>query len=165
MYGFKAYVFNGKKTAGKAYETLEEHTPVYPWIQEAAVVSKNKLGFTRVYSTWAQDDTAVGVGTGVGVMTGALLGALLGPAGAAAGAAMGGSVGALSSAAGEIALSDPRLEDFAVSLANDTSALILVGERASILDFTSAVAPFGGKIIETNLNEKDVKALKQLAKK
>ena len=116
MYGFKAYVFNGKKTAGKAYETLEEHTPVYPWIQEAAVVSKNKLGFTRVYSTWAQDDTAVGVGTGVGVMTGALLGALLGPAGAAGGAVMGGSVGAMSSAAGEIDLERPavgRLRGFA----------------------------------------------------
>jgi len=165
MYGFKAFVFNGKKTAGKAYDTLEEHMPVYAWIDDAAVVSKNKLGFTRVYSTWAQDDTAVGVGTGVGVMTGALLGALLGPAGAAAGAAMGGSVGALSSAAGEIALSDPRLDDFAASLAKDTSALILVGEKPSILDFTSAVEPFGGKVIETNLNEKDVKALRKSLKK
>ena len=165
MYGFKAYVFDGKKTAGKAYDALEEHKPIYPWIDDAAVVSKNKLGFTRVHSTWAQDDTAVGVGTGLGVMTGALLGALLGPGAAAAGAAVGGSVGAVSGVAGESVLSDPRLDDFAASLAKDTSALILVGERASILDFTSAVQPFGGKIIETNLNEKDVKALKQLIKK
>jgi uncharacterized membrane protein len=165
MYGFKAFVFNGKKTASKAYDALEEHKPVYPWIDDAAVVSKNKLGFTRVHSTWAQDDTAVGVGTGLGVMTGALLGAILGPGAAAAGAAVGGSVGAVSSAVGESVLSDPRLDDFAASLANDTSALILVGERASILDFTSAVAPYGGKIIETNLNEKDVKALRQLVKK
>jgi uncharacterized membrane protein len=165
MYGFKAYVFKGKKTAGKAYDALEEHKPIYPWIDDAAVVSKNKLGFTRVHSTWAQDDTAVGVGTGLGVVTGALLGALLGPGAAAAGAAVGGSVGAVSGAVGESILSDPRLDDFAASLANDTSALILVGERASILDFTSAVEPFGGKVIETNLNEKDVKALKQLLKK
>ncbi len=165
MYGFKAFVFNGKKTASKAYDTLEEHMPVYPWIDDAAVVSKNKLGFTRVYSTWAQDDTAVGVGTGLGVVTGALLGAILGPGVAAAGAAVGGSVGAVSGAVGESVLSDPRLDDFAASLAKDTSALILVGERASILDFTSAVAPYGGKIIETNLDEKDVKALRKSLKK
>ena len=165
MYGFKAFVFDGKKTAGKAYDALEDHKPIYPWIYDAAVVSKNKLGFTRVHSTWAQDDTAVGVGTGLGVMTGALLGAILGPAGAAAGAAVGGSVGVVSSAVGESVLSDPRLDDFAASLKDDTSALILVGERASLLDFTSAVAPFGGKVIETNLNEKDVKALKRFLKK
>ncbi len=165
MYGFKAYVFNGKKTAGKAYDTLEDHMPVYPWINDAAVVSKNKLGFTRIHSTWAQDDNAVGAGTGFGVVTGALLGALLGPAGAAGGAVMGGSMGAVTGAAGEVALADPRLDDFAASLAKDTSALILVGERASILDFTSAVQPFGGKIIETNLDEKDVKALRKSLKK
>ena len=165
MYGFKAFVFNGKKTASKAYDALEEHKPVYPWIYDAAVVSKNKLGFTRVHSTWAQDDTAVGVGTGLGAMTGALLGAILGPGAAAAGAAVGGSMGAVSTAVGESVLSDTRLDDFAASLDKDTSALILVGERASILDFTSAVEPYGGKIIETNLNEKEVKALKQLLKK
>jgi uncharacterized membrane protein len=165
MYGFKAFVFKGRKTASKAYDALEEHEPIYAWIDDAAVVSKNKLGFTRVHSTWAQDDTAVGVGTGLGAVTGALLGALLGPGAAAAGAAMGGSVGAVTGAVGQGVLSDPRLDDFAASLDRDTSALILVGERDTILDFTSAVAPFGGKIIETNLNEKDVKALKQLLKK
>ena len=93
MYGFKAFVFNGKKTASKAFDTLEDHTPVYAWIDDAAVVSKNKLGFTRIHSTWAQDDSSVGAGTGFGVVTGALLGSLLGPGGAAAGAAMGGVSG------------------------------------------------------------------------
>ena len=29
MYGFKAFVFNGKKTAGNAFGTLED-MPVYP---------------------------------------------------------------------------------------------------------------------------------------
>jgi uncharacterized membrane protein len=165
MYGFKAYVFNGKKTASRAFDTLEDHMPVYPWIDDAAVVSKNKLGLTRIHSTWAQDDDAVGVGTGLGVVTGALVGALVGPAGAAAGAAMGGSMGALTGAASEVALDDPRLNDFAASLAKDTSALILVGEKASILDFTSAVEPFGGKVIETNLDDKDIKALRKAIKK
>ena len=164
MYGFKAFVFKGKKTAGKAFDALEDHLPVYPWIDDAAVVSRSKLGFIRIHSTWAQDDTAVGVGTGVGALTGALLGVLLGPGGAMAGAAMGGSVGALFGVGDEIAFDDPRLDDFANSLAKDTSALILVGEKASLLDFTSAVEPFGGKVIETNLDDKDIKALKKALK-
>ena len=40
MYGFKAFVFNGKKTASKALDTLEDHTPLYAWIDDTAVVSK-----------------------------------------------------------------------------------------------------------------------------
>jgi len=165
MYGFKAFVFNGKRTAGKALDTLEDHMPVYPWIDDAAVVSRSKLGFTRIHSTWAQDDSAIGVGTGVGAVTGGLLGMLLGPGGALAGAAAGGSVGAMLGVGDEIAFDDPRLDDFANSLAKDTSALILVGEKASIADFTSAVQPFGGKVIETNLDDKDIAALKKALKK
>ena len=165
MYGFKAFVFNGSKTAGKAYDTLSDHMPVYPWIDDAAVVSRNKFGITRIHSTWAQDDSAVGVGTGVGALTGALLGMLVGPAGALAGAAAGGSMGAMFGVGSEIAFDDPRLDDFAASLVKDTSALILVGEQATIADFTSAVVPFGGKIIETNLDDNDIKKLKNALKK
>lgn len=164
MYGFKAFVFKGKKTAGKAFDTLEEHMPVYPWIEDAAVVSRSKLGVIRIHSTWAQDDSAVGVGAGFGAVTGALLGVLLGPGGVLAGAAMGGSMGAMFGGASEIVFEDPRLEEFAASLAKDTSALILVGEKVSIADFTSAVTPFGGKVIETNLNDDDVKALRKALK-
>ena len=164
MYGFKAFVFNGKKTAGKAFGTLEDHAPVYPWIDDAAVVSRSKLGIVRIHSTWAQDDTAVGVGTGYGALTGALLGTLLGPGGALAGAAMGGSMGALFGVADEAIFDDPRLDDFASSLAKDTSALVLVGEAPALTDFTSAVMPFGGKIIETNLDDKDVASIKKALK-
>ncbi|HTY40448.1 MAG TPA: DUF1269 domain-containing protein [Thermoanaerobaculia bacterium] len=164
MYGFKAFVFNGKKTAGKAFDTLEDHAPVYPWIDDAAVVSRSKFGIVRIHSTWAQDDTAVGVGTGYGALTGALLGTLLGPGGALAGAAMGGSMGALFGVADEVAFDDPRLDEFASSLAKDTSALVLVAETPALADFTLAVQPFGGKIIETNLDDKDVAAIKKALK-
>jgi uncharacterized membrane protein len=161
MYGFKAFVFNGKKTAAKALDTLEDHMPVYPWIEDAAVVSRSKLGIIRIHSTWAQDDSAIGIGRGFGALTGALLGVLMGPGGALAGAAMGGSMGALFGITDEIAFDDPKLDDFASSLAKDTSALILVGEKVTLADFTSAVEPFGGKVIETDLDEKDIKALKK----
>jgi uncharacterized membrane protein len=164
MYGFKAFVFNGKKTAGKAFDTLEDHMPVYTWIDDAAVVSRSKFGIVRIHSTWAQDDSAVGVGTGIGAVTGGLLGVLLGPGGALAGAAVGGSMGALLGVADEVTFDDPRLDDFAASLVKDSSALILVGEAPAIADFTSAVAPFGGKVIETNLDEKDVKTLRKALK-
>jgi uncharacterized membrane protein len=165
VYRFKAFVFKGKKTAGKAFDTLEDHVPVYPWIDDAAVVSRSKLGIIRIHSTWAQDDSVVGASTGFGALTGALLGVLLGPGGALAGAAMGGSVGALIGLGDEIAFDDPRLDDFAASLERDTSALILVGEAITLADFTSAVEPFGGKVIETDLNENDIKALQKAIKK
>ena len=165
MYVFKAFVFNGKKTAGKALDTLEDRVPVYPWIEDAAVVSRSKLGITRIHSTWAQDDSAVGAGAGLGAVTGAVLGVLAGPGGALAGAAVGGSMGAMFGIGDEIAFDDPRLDDFAASLAKDTSALVLVGEKATIADFTSAVTPFGGKIIETNLDDKDVATLRKALKK
>jgi uncharacterized membrane protein len=165
MYGFKAFVFDGKKTARKAFDTLEDYTPVYGWVEDVAEVSCNKHGSIRVHSTWAQDDSAVGAGAGFGAVTGGMLGLMLGPGGALAGAAVGGSLGAMFGAADEIAFDDPALDDFAASLANDTSALVLVGEEATLADYVSAVEPFGGKLVETNLNEDDVKALKKALKK
>jgi uncharacterized membrane protein len=56
---------------------------------------------------------------------------------------------------------DPKLDEFAQALDKDTSALILVGEEANLANFKSAVMPFGGKIIETDLDENDIKALKK----
>jgi len=165
MYGFKAIIFDGKKTARKALDTLEDRDIDYVWIDDVAEVSKSKHGSIRVHSTWAQDDSEVGAGAGFGAITGGLLGMLFGPGGALAGAAVGGSLGALIGATDEIAFDDPRLDDFAVALNDDTSALVLVGEEATLADFVSAVEPFGGKIIETNLDEDDIKALRKALRK
>lgn len=128
MYGFRAFVFDGTKTASKALDTLEDYTPVYAWIDDVALITKSKHGSIRVHSTWAQDDSAVGAGTGFGALTGGMIGMLFGPAGALAGAAMGGSMGFLFGASADMAFDDPRLDDFADSLVNNTSALILVGD-------------------------------------
>ena len=43
MYGFKAFLFDGKKTAGKAFDTLEDYTPTYVWIDDVAVISRTAL--------------------------------------------------------------------------------------------------------------------------
>ena len=165
MNGFRAFVFDGKKTARKAFDTLEDYTPTYEWIDDVAEMSRSKNGSIRVHSTWAQDDGEVGAGTGFGAVTGGLIGLLLGPGGALAGAAVGGSLGAMFGAADEIAFDDPRLDDFAAALDYDTSALVLVGDETTLADFVSAVEPYGGKIIETDLNEDDIKALKKALKK
>lgn len=165
MYGFEAVIFNGKRTAGKALETLEDRGgPPIGWINDVAVVSRNKLGFVSIHSTWAQDDSAVGAGAAWGIVTGALLGMLAGPGGALAGAAAGGSMGALIGIGSEVAFDDPRLDDFASSLAKDTSALVLVGEKPTIADFGSIVEPLGGKVVKTDLDEKDVKAIRKALK-
>lgn len=160
MYGFKAVKFEGKRTARKALNTLEDYTPSYAWIDDVAVVSRNHLGFLSIHSTWSADGE-LGEETGWGLITGALVGLLFGPAGAAAGAAMGGSFGAMLGAVEELSFDDPVLSDFASSLDRDTSALILVGEKASIEDFASAVDPLGGTIVSTDIDEKDIKALRK----
>jgi uncharacterized membrane protein len=164
MYGFEAVVFDGKRTARKALDTLEDHAPAYGWIDDVAVVARNKLGFVSIYSTWAQDDRAVGAGAGWGMVTGALLGLMAGPGGALAGAAAGGSMGALMGVGTEVALDDPRLDTFAQALERDTSALILVGEKPTIVDFGSIVEPLGGKIVKSDLDENDVNAIRKALK-
>ena len=164
MYGFKAFTFDGKKTASKALHTLEDQTPDYVWIDDVAVVSRSKHGSIRVHSTWAQDDSAVGAGAGLGAVTGGLIGAMLGPGGALAGAAVGGSLGASFGALGDAAVEDPKLDDFAASLVDDTSALVLVGEETTLADFVTVVEPYGGKIVETDLDEDDVKAIRKALK-
>ena len=134
------------------------------WIDDVAVVSRRKHGPMRIHSTWAQDDSDVGAGAGFGAVTGGLLGLLLGPGGALAGAAVGGSMGAMFGAAADVAIEDPKLDDFAAALDKDTSALILVGEEVTLADFGSVFEPYGGKIIDTNLNEDDVKAIRKKLK-
>lgn len=161
MYGFVAAVFDGKRTAQKALDTLEDYSPSYVWVEDVAVVSRGKLGATHIHSTWAQDDSDVAAGGGWGLVTGGLLGCLLGPGGAMAGAALGGSLGAMSGAAEELAFDDPKLDDFTEALVKDTSALILVGEKPTLADYASAVEPLGGRIIQSDLTADDIKALRK----
>jgi uncharacterized membrane protein len=98
------------------------------------------------------------------MIAGALLGLIAGPGGALAGAATGGSLGALMGVGSEVVLDDPRLDAFAQALDKDTSALILVGEKPTIADFGAIVEPLGGKVVKTDLNEKDVDAIRKALK-
>jgi len=164
MIGFKAFTFKGRKTAAKAFDELEEYTPVYAWIDDVAEVSCSKHGYLRVHSTWAQDESG-SAGLGWGAFTGGLIGLMAGPGGALAGAALGGSLGGLFGMTADIALDDPALDDFAASLEKDTSALVLVGEESTLADFGAALEPFGGEVIDTNLDEKDIEALRKALKR
>ena len=161
MAGYAAFVFEGKNAAGDALDTLAAFTPTYVWVDDVAVVSRGKLGVTHVHSTWAQDDSAVAVGGSWGLLTGALIGALLGPGGAMAGAAAGGYLGVLGGGLADIAVNDPRLDELAVALGNDTSALILVGEDPTLAAFRKAADSLGGKLIEGSLSPEDVLKLRK----
>lgn len=163
MTKFSAYLFDGKRTAGKALDTLEDNIPVYAWIDDVAIVSKGKHGGLNVRSTWAQDDLGA-AGLGWGALTGGLLGALAGPGGAMAGATLGGSLWGMMGGLTDIALDDPALDDFAESLSKDTSALVLVADDDVLTDYEAAVAPLGGRLIKTDLNEDDIKAIKKALK-
>ena len=161
-----ALVFDGKRTASKVLDALEEQaTPgTRKWVDDVAVVSRGKHGFVRVNSTWAEADDAVAAGAGFGALTGALIGAMLGPGGALAGALGGGSIAGRFGMGINIAVEDPRLEEFAAQLEDDKSALILVSDRPAVADLISAVEPWEATIIETDLNEHDLNALREAIK-
>ena len=78
-----------------------------------------------------------------------------------AGAAIGGSIGAMAGASDEVTFDDPRLDDLSQALGKDTSALILVGEKPTLADYTSAVEPLGGTVIQSDLTSDDIKALRK----
>ena len=163
MAKFKAITFKGKKTAMKAFHTMEDYSPEYYWIDDVAVVSRSKHGHLRVNSTWAQDESGK-AGLGWGAVAGGLIGLLAGPGGALAGAAAGGGVMGLVGKGVDVAVDDPRLDDFAAALDKDTSALIMVADEAELADFWTAAEPLGGEVIDTDLDEKDVEALRKALK-
>ena len=73
-------------------------------------------------------------------------------------------MGALYGWTADIAFDDPKLDEFAAALDRDTSALILIGEEAALSEFGVAVEAFGGDVIDTDLNEKDIEALRKALK-
>jgi len=157
---FSAYVFDGARTAQKVLYKLEDSPAAYVWVDDVAMVIKNKLGFVRINSTWAQNNLGA-TGFGWGAFTGALLGAMTGPGGALAGAAMGGSLYGLMGASMDIALDDPNLDKFAKSLKKDTSALVLVTDEGYIENYDVTLAPYGGTHVQTKLNKDEVNKIKK----
>jgi uncharacterized membrane protein len=168
MTQFMAITFEGRKTASKALDAIEDAHD-YLWLDDIAVVSRSKHGYLRVHSTWAQDDSIIKGSAGWGAITGGLLGAMIAPEGAlavaiGAGALGGGSLGTLFGAGTDLAIEDPILQQFAAGLSNNASALVLVSDVVAVDEFGRVFAPFEGSLIDTRLNEHDVKALSEAVK-
>ncbi len=163
---FKAFTFDGKKSARKAFDNVEDNLYTYDWYVDGDVaeISVNKIGNYRVHSTWAQDDSNVSGGIGFGAVLGGLVGLLFGPGGAIAGAALGGGVGGLIGDADNVDLEDPALDDFAASLVPDSSALLIIGEAAAVADFTAVLADYETQTFEKELDDATEKAIKQAMK-
>ncbi len=161
---FKAFTFDGKSAARKALDKLEWNNDSLYWLDDMAEVSVNKRGTYRVHSTWAQDSSNVPGGIGYGALVGGLLGSILGPAGTAAGAAMGGSMGGLIGASINAEFNDPVLDTFAASLLPDTSALVIIGEPATVAEVTTALAEYKVKVFEKELDKDAEKALRKALK-
>ena len=162
MMNVTALVFKGSRTAGKALDTIADEVPdAKVWVEDVAVISRGKLGMVRVNSTWAENDNAALAGSGFGALTGGLIGATMGPGGALAGVLAGGSLAGLMGMGVNIAVGDPRLEEFASQLEDDTSALVLVADDLVTTEFRSSFEPFEATLIQTDLNEHDVKALRE----
>lgn len=165
MLHVRAFVYDGFTTAGKLVDTLREEAPETRYfVDHVAVISRSPAGFIRVSSTWAQNDDETSAGAAIGAITGGLVGALLGPAGAVAGALSGGAMFGMVGLGVDLAVEDPELEVLAARLQDDTSALVLVADDDTTRDFVSALEPYEGMLIETDLNEHDVAALRETLK-
>ena len=164
VYGFEAVVFNGERTARKALDTLEDHAPAYVWIDNVAILSRNERGYVSIYSTWAQDDRSVGAGATWGMITGGLLGLIAGPGGALAGRRRAVRLGALMGVRSEIVLDDPQARRIRSGARQGHVRADPRREKPTIADFGAVVEPLGGKIVKTDLNEKDVDAIRKALK-
>lgn len=169
MINFKAVTFAGKRTAHKVLNAIEDSPASYIWIEEGDVasISVSQKGHIRVHSTWAQDSSMVSGGIGLGALLGGLIGLFLGPAGAMAGSAIGGSIGGLIGHHENVKFDDPMLDDFAASLVNDSSALLLLGPQSAIDDFTTelaALTEYEFEAFETELDKDALKALEKAMK-
>jgi uncharacterized membrane protein len=160
---FTAYIFDGDKTAQKVLGTLENSDNDYVWIDDVAMIAKNSSGRLTIHSTWAQNDMGAS-GFGWGAFTGGLLGLMASPASALAGAALGGSLWGLFGLTMDEVLDDPRLNEFGEKLKKDTSALVLVSDEDYINDYESALEPFNGVVVQTDLDETDVDYIKKKLK-
>jgi uncharacterized membrane protein len=164
MSDFKAFTFDGKSTARNALGKLESRNISWEWLDDIAEISVNKKGTYRVHSTWAQDSSNVPGGVSYGAILGGVLGLLLGPGGAFAGAAVGGSIGGLIGHHLNVKFNDPVLDKFAASLLNDTSALVILGDKMHIAELSRALSEYDLKTFETVLDEDVEKTLRKALK-
>ena len=164
---FKAFTFDGHRSARKAINKMEDANLSYIWMEEGdyAVISVNKNGHFRVHSTWAQDSSMVSGGIGLGAILGGLIGLLFGPGGAIAGAAIGGGTGGLIGASNNISFDDPALDDFAASLVPDSSALIILGPAGAIDEFTTELSEYDVQTFEKEVDDATTDAINKAMKK
>ncbi len=149
----KAYTFDGKRTARKVINAIEDSSEDFIWEDDVALISVNKHGHIRVHSTWAQDSSNVAGGLSLGTITGGVIGILFGPGGVIAGAAIGGTIGGLMGHHENVKFDDPELDNFAASLVKDTSALVLLGDEEVLNEFEDAVANYNGTVYEAVLDD------------
>ena len=164
---FKAFTFDGYRTANKAVHKMEDADYAYIWMEEGdyASISRNKKGHYRVHSKWAQDSSLASSELSLGALLGGMIGLFFGPGGALAGAAIGGGTGSLLGKNINMKVDNPVLDKFAESLVPDSSALIILGPNEAVDEFTRELADFEVKTFETELDEAMLDALHQAMKK
>lgn len=160
----KTFTFEGKNSARKALDKIEKGGKSFLWLDDVAEISVNKRGSYHVHSTWAQNDTYVSGGIGLGTILGGLVGFVFGPGGALAGAAIGGSMGGMLGHHENVKLHVPQLDDFAATLINDTSALLIIGSEATLDEFTHELADYDVKIFEKEVSKELEEALRKAMK-
>ncbi|MBR8827357.1 MAG: DUF1269 domain-containing protein [Gomphosphaeria aponina SAG 52.96 = DSM 107014] len=125
-------------------------------LDDAAVVVKNEEG--KVQLKQAINLTAAGAATGSfwGLLIGTLFFSPL------LGVALGAASGALSGALSDIGVNDDFMRDLGESLPLGSSALFILVRKVTPDKVLDAVAPYGGKILQTSLSKDEEHQLQEV---
>lgn len=138
MIYFKAFRFNGMKSARHALDNMEISDTTFIPIkeEEVAEISVNNLGVYSVHGSWNQNYTILSAGIDYYTPLSNVFGLIFSPGGAFAGVGSDDSISSLIGHINNIEIRDPVLNDFAASMGSDTSALVVLGDQ-SIIDATT----------------------------
>ncbi|MFL5759075.1 MAG: DUF1269 domain-containing protein [Thermomicrobiales bacterium] len=149
-------VFPGRRTANQVLAEVRQGQ--HAWIEDVAVVERNKRGRYTVHNTWTQnEDDRLGVGIGAAI--GALFATVLGRAGIVAGAAVGAVGGAFVGTSFDLAEYDPRLKEVGKALEPNTSVMMLCAEPTDVDAFVAIFSANGAKLTRSSLSENQARQL------
>jgi uncharacterized membrane protein len=159
-----AVVFDGAHMAEHELSELRA-TRQDAWLTEVAVLERHVGGRFSLKATSPDygDDDHVGAGIAIGGGTGLLIGMIAGPLGLIFWGTMGAIGGGALGASEEAGAFDPVVQQVKDALRHNTSALILVAEKATAERLVDAVGANGSQTLRQDMTDEQIEQLTQAA--
>ena len=155
MIYFKAFRFNGLKSARYALDNMEISDTTFIPIKEedVAEISVNNQGVYSVHGSWNQNYTISSGEIDYYTPLSKVFDLIFSPGGAFAGVEIDDSVSSLIGHINNIEIRDPVLNDFAASMGSDTSALVVLGDQSLIDAITEELIEYETETFEVKFED------------